>query len=433
MENKKYLLIDGNYFGHRVIHGIRIGQPDFNLTTSQQIFNFESSLNDSFINLFKSFNNNFHELIDNVIFVFDHKSWRKDIKYDGKHFKPYYISDAIELQHLGYKDNRKEDKEKSDIDWDNFNKSMSNFRMKIENIVATFNTDSSEGDDALFFLSQYFTNRDIDSIIFCTDGDLKSLINNNTMLLRNIKSNEFVISKFLNKKLFEPKNIIEQFTQVNTDTSFYDNLFSVDVSNGGTVKSRIVRIPGSGIEITDSTKNLIIKIICGDKKDNIFPIFRWKASTGKMNKKVTENMIIKAFEIFGYDWNEENCVTVFNDNKMMSMMLFELQKITKQKDAPMREVGAHYKHNLLLNKLSFETIPEFVIKNLENRVTEIIDLIDKNLKIEEILKIRLNVTTSDNAKDLIITSTPKNNGEGFIDICKQSESNNSIVNDILNS
>ena len=99
----------------------------------------------------------------------------------------------------------------------------------------------------------------------------------------------------------------------------------------------------------------------------------------------------------------------------------------------MREVGAHYKHNLLLNKLSFETIPEFVIKNLENRVTEIIDLIDKNLKIEEILKIRLNVTTSDNAKDLIITSTPKNNGEGFIDICKQSESNNSIVNDILNS
>ena len=33
---RKVLLVDASYFGHRIIHGTRIGNPDFNLESIQE-------------------------------------------------------------------------------------------------------------------------------------------------------------------------------------------------------------------------------------------------------------------------------------------------------------------------------------------------------------------------------------------------------------
>lgn len=440
---KRFLLIDGNYFCHRLVHGIRIGQPDFNLTTNQQMFNFESALNDGLINLYKSFNNDYHQLIDNVIFVFDNKSWRKSVFYDKiledgskifELFRPYYIEETDSTP-LGYKDNRKEQKEDSDIDYDNFNICMNNFRQKIKPGIACLHFDGGEGDDALTLITNTLSANLIESVIFCTDGDLKALINKNVIVMRNVKSKElpdgeFVISKYLYRQLYSEKTMIEKFTELNLDSLYYSLLFNVDVSGGGSVKSNKTRKPGAGINITDSSKNLLFKVICGDKKDNIFPIFRWKSSTGSKNMKVTEAMVAKAFEMSLIDFDEKTINEAFADNKIMSSILMNLKVITKQSTAPLNIVAKHYNHNLKMNKLSIDVFPEYVKENFQKNYDEIKHLIYQDLKLEDLLKLNLKVDKRDSAKDLIVSSIPT---ENILDLTQNKSTGNSIVDDILNS
>lgn len=421
---KRYLLIDGNYFAHRAIHGLRISQPDFNLTTIQQMNNFESLLNDSFINLFKSFNNGYHELLENIVFVFDNKSWRKSIEP----IKPYYISDDTKL---GYKDNRKEQKEESEIDYDNFNLTIENFQNKIKSQVPVIHFNGGEGDDALLLLTNKFSEQNIETIIFATDGDLKFLVNKNTILLRNSKSKElpdgeFIISTYLHSKLFAEKSILEKFTQTNLDTQFYDLLFSIDVTNGGVVKSNKIRKIGKGISLTDKYKNLLVKVICGDAKDNIFPLYRWRNPKDTMNMKVTETMLKKAFEMSLYDFDEKTVKKAFSEGKLMAQILINLKTVTKQTNVDLKSIVLHYQHNLRMNKLHIECLPEYVIENFNTCYNDVLPLINNKLELETLLKMNLKVHQNDNAKELIISSiVSEDNSKEVIN------ENQSIIDDIL--
>jgi len=421
---KRILIIDGNYFAHRAIHGLRISQPDFNLTTVQQMNNFESLLNDSFINLFKSFNNNYHELLQNIVFVFDGKSWRKSIEP----IKPYYINDDTKL---GYKDNRKEQKEESDIDYDNFNLTIENFRNKIKSQVPVIHFDGGEGDDALLLLTNKFSEQNIESIIFATDGDLKFLVNKNTILLRNVKSKElpdgeFIISSYLYSKMFAEKSMLEKFTQTNLDTQFYDLLFAIDVANGGSVKSNKIRKISNGISLTNKYTNLLIKVICGDAKDNIFPLYRWRNPKDTMNMKVTETMLKKAFEMSLYDFDEKTVKEAFSDGKLMAQILVNLKTVTKQSNVELKQIVEHYQHNLRMNKLSVECLPEYVINNFNSCYDGVLPLINKTMELETLLKMNLKVHQNDSAKELIISSIiDKVNTKEVIN------ENQSIIDDIL--
>lgn len=451
---KRYLLIDGNYFAHRLIHGIRIGQPDFNLDGQQEMYNFENGLNNSLLSIFSSFNNDFHNLIDNIVFVFDKNSWRKDVKYEimsatneptgmFEYLRPYYI-DKNSTEPLGYKENRVAQKEGSDINFDNFHQCIKNFITKIEKTVPVMIFDGAEGDDALFFLTQEFTKRKIESIIFATDGDLKSLVNEYTILLRNTKSKdlpngEFIISKNLNNKLFSEKTMMQRFTEIDIDSAYYNLLFNIDIDNNGTTRSVKQRFPGVDINLSDYYKNLIVKVITGDKKDNIFPIIRWvgNGASGR-NMKVTEKMIEKAFEMSLYDYDEKTCEELFSDNLMMSTILLNLRMVTKQYTAPLDKIAKHYKHNLKMNRLDMNCIPEYVYKNYLTKYKEIDTLIYQDLSRENLFKLNLAVNTSDSAKELIVSSIPKDLTESerleFYDEFKNTQqSTNPLINDILNS
>lgn len=421
---KRYFIIDGNYFAHRALHGIRTNQTDFNLSTIQQMNNFESLLNNSFITLVKSFNNTFHDLFENFIFVFDHKSWRKSIEP----YKPYYINDETLI---GYKENRVEKKEVSDIDYNNLHICIDNFRNKIKSIIPIIHFDGGEGDDGLLLLTNKFNKQNIESIIFATDGDLKYLVNKNTIFFSNTKSKDlpdgqFIISNYLSSKLFSEKSLIEKFTQLNIENNFYDLLFAIDITTSGTVKSNKFRKLNSGISITNKWQNLIVKIISGDAKDNIFPIFRWRNTKNTMNMKVTEAMIKKAFEQSLMDFNEKNIYECFNDGKLMGQILVNLKSITKQTEVPLNKIVEHYQHNLRLEQLDIKSLPTEIIQNFEECYSKNIDLIYKKIDIIELEKINLQVNQIDNAKELIIDSIDKNFNNKFENI-----QNQSLIDDIL--
>lgn len=448
---KRFLLVDGNYFCHRLIHGIKIGQPDFNLDSKLEMDNFEASLNNSLISLFNTFNNDYQNLIDNIVFVFDNNSWRKNIKYPVTYtdiesgeeiikqefFKPYYI-DNSDTTPLGYKENRIEQKEESSINYDNFHIVIRNFINTISPVVPVLDFEGAEGDDALYFISNTLAEKEIETIIFATDGDLKSLISKYTILFRNSKSKElpngeFVISNYLFNKLYSEKSMMERFTQINIDNSYYNLLFNIDIDNGGKVKSFKVRKPNVDINVTEHYKNLIVKVISGDRKDNIFPIIRWNSGgAAKRNMRVTEKMIEKAFEMSLFDYDEKTCKQAFEDNKIMSQILINLRVVTKQFNAPLNKIVAHYKHNLLMNKLDISCIPDYVYSNYLLNLKEIENLLFQDLKIETLLKMNMKLNTSDSAKELIVNSIPENNQFNSNNPSNpNNQSNNPLVNEIL--
>lgn len=448
---KKVLVIDGNYFAHRIIHGVRITQPDFTLDTQQQRFNFESMLNQALVTIYKSFNNDFHKLINNVVFVFDHHSWRKDIKYpvldaDGnetgemEYLRPYYIDTNDTETLLGYKDNRKELKKLNDINWEMFDMCLDNFRTRISTVIACLHNKGSEGDDNLFFITNLLAEKNYLSIIFATDGDLRSTVNNNVIYLKNVKSKqspdgEFVISDDIYKEMFEEKSIVDIMLGAKEDMSYFETLFKIDISNGGTVRSNKVRVKETNIYKSRVQKDLLIKVICGDKKDNILPIFRW-TSKGR-NYKPTEKMLEKAFAaVEAMDFNEENVAKCFADKALMSRVLVALCDIVDQPRTVLKSIAKHYYHNLKLNDLSFESIPKEVYTNFLECYYKNEELINQELDIMDIQKLQLNVHQNDSAKDLIVSSikdgenTPEVNP---FDILKPQASSNPLVNDILNS
>jgi len=418
--DKKYLLVDASYFAHRIIHGIRISQPDFILETKQEMDNFESMLNNSLITLYNSLNNNNHQLIDNIIFAFDNKSWRKSVEP----IRPYYLKEN-DTTPLGYKENRKEKKDSHVLNYDNFHICLNNFQTKIEKTITCINVEGAEADDILFLLTDKFNKENILSIIFCTDGDLNTLVNDNVIILKNIKSNkspdgEFVISKNIFDYNFKEKSIMETMLGSQNDTSYFTDLFKIDITNGGTKKSNINRLPNINIYSPEIHKDLLIKCICGDSKDNIFPIFRWENSTGSRNMKVTETMINKAFEMFeDLSFNNENVAKCFEDSKLMSQIIVGLKNITKQENIDMKLVGNHYKHNLLMNKLCFENIPTIVNQKFNLKVLELENLIYNN-DLTKLSTLNLSVNQTDSAKKLIFDSIP-------------TENTNDLVNSILNS
>lgn len=421
---KNFLLIDGNFFGHRLIHGIRIGQPEFGLTTLQEKNNFEVYLNNSLLSFFRAFNNDHHKLIDNIVFVFDNQSWRKSIEAH----RPYYI-DELATELISYKENRVAIKEESDIDWDAFDECMNNFRKKIEGIVCCISVLGCEGDDSLLFLTKKLSAQNINSIIFCTDGDLKQLVNNQTMLFRNIKSKispngEFCISPGLYKKLFSEKTAMEIMTKSTFDNSFHKNLFNVDLA-AGEAKSTIVREAGTSILIPEPVLGALCKVICGDKKDNVFPIFRWQ--TNDKFYKVTEKMIEKAWKVHGMPFNEQSAIQTLNDQEILINLLVALRGITKQVNAPMKSVGTHFKHNMRIIMLQETFIPEDVKQRFDNAYLVIENrLIEKELTLVDLMTILNKTEIMDNAKELLINSLPTGNEE-----IVKSETN-SLIDDILN-
>lgn len=350
----RYLLIDGDFFCHRGIHGMKTINQNITLDTNGEMINYEKHLVNSFRTLIRVFNNDKRNLIDNVIFVFDNFSWRKSITP----IKPYYIND--DTTPINYKENRKEQKEQSDLNYDNFSICKSNFIEKLKEIksIAVFNVQGFEGDDALLMLKEKLFKPDNSCLVFCTDGDLKQLMYSDIenpyspeyfMLYRNIKSSaapegEFVISKELCDKLYST-DIVNSFLNA-TDLSklYFENLFNISLKDENSI---VKRTKGMGISVASPTISLLIKIICGDKKDNIFPIFRWYTKTGSI-RNVTERMVQVAFEELDFKFDEVGAQEVYNDKIKLTQLLYTLRENTKQDDIDIQIIGKHFAHNRMM-------------------------------------------------------------------------------------
>jgi len=402
---KRILLIDGNYFAMRVLGQLNIGDSSNNLESNFEVQTFQNSLNASLINLYATFNNENQNLVDQVIFAVDGYSWRKEVPPH----RPYYIDEVKDKRPVGYKENRKEKKEESSINYDNFNLYYSKFVESIKEKVHVFNIKGLEGDDEIMLISNKLAaNKDVELIVFCTDGDLVQTVKNNCLLLRNIRSGEcpngeFVISAGKYTEIFE-KSAKDAFFGNSLDISYYNRLFAICIGNihGN---SKIPRSLNKGISIATPFKTALIKSICGDKKDNIFSILAWKSTTGTMEFKITEKIMEKALKVHGYPLTENVCQKILGDKEILINVMLSLREVTKQNHVPLESMGKHLKHNLKMIVLAKNNLPENYLEDFNKLWDEKESSILTETFDQTVLR-SMNVTTKDSATDIFEKSMP---------------------------
>lgn len=395
---RKVLVIDGNYFANRCLGGLNMGDRMNNLETSNEQQAFLSALNNGLYTLYDEFK----PYVQNLIFCCDNSSWRKKVTP----FRPYYIAEDSNVP-IGYKENRKDKKEKSPINYDNFYSLFREFVESLKSNIIVFDIPGLEGDDLIMLLGQVAALNPelLELIVFCTDGDMHQTVRDNVMLMRNIKSGdcpygEFVISYSKYCKIFEG-DVKSQLLNSNIDNTFYKQLFGMSINGPKSVERSL----NEGIVIATPIKLALIKSICGDKKDNIFPLFRWLASTGSKSFSVTENHIIKALDKFDIKLTETACRQILGDKELIRKLLEQLKIITKQKDVNTEFLLSHLRHNMRMNILSKTHLSEDLIKSFDicfkvNKNNIFNGVFDENQAKT------LQKTSKDNARNLLEQSIP---------------------------
>lgn len=380
LNKPKYLLIDGDYFLHRYLHQPtdkkkdKSEKPKMLLNTKTEMDNFKISVYNGIQSDFE----NCCGFFDDIIVVFDNDSWRKSVDA----VRPYYL-DELDATPLRYKANRDADKEKANVNFVNFYLAKAQIIEELnQNGVKVLCVKGCEGDDLLAYLAN--KNNDNLLVVRCSDGDMKYIVKDNVMLFRSIVSKvapngEFVISEKIFNNIFGKQDILAIFTNntsTNQDNEKFRRLFQTDFNNK---LNFISREPHKGVIKTERYIGLFLKCVCGDKKDNIFELFRWLSSTGNKWMKITELMIQKDFvkSFPNETYNDESVKRLFFDSENKAENLYKLftsfitNKKELNKDIDINNIIEHFHHNVRLNMLEAENIPESVLEEIKIAVKSI--------------------------------------------------------------
>jgi hypothetical protein len=348
----RLLIIDGNYFANRSLGIINKTNDILNtLDTDEQMLQFEQALSVHLISLWKTFS----PFFNNFIFVSDSNSWRKNVAP----YKPYYATDTTLI---GYKEPRADIKEKSDTNYPNFYKVYNKFLATLSAPTIphphplALKIDNLEGDDLIMYISFICKEASIENCIFSTDKDLIQLVNEYCFMFANTKSTKAPNGAFyLHPKTYEkyfscsdPLSML--LNQSNDDKVSFQEITHLNLFD----TEPITRSIDTGITIAQKNSLIVSKIICGDKADNILPLFRWAASTGTRNYSVTEKMIEKALLNTSFKSLDYSDILrcVFNDTttdpNILISFLTSLKFICKQDHVPLVSIVTHFWHNTKL-------------------------------------------------------------------------------------
>lgn len=231
---KVNLIIDGNYLLHKdvfILFGMKTLYSDL-----------PQLLRNDIDNLMKLYS------FDNVYFVSDSKlRWRKE----------YY-----EL----YKDNRKQDDK---IDWQYVHIEYNKFKSDISQLsnVIMYEVDWAEGDDLISYITQNSNEKGQSNIIIASDGDLHQLIKFD---INKEYINVMYNYKFSDERTYWPMNynvfIQEMYSSVG------NSLFDMNDDNEFLHFLEDIEFKTKTKEVSPE-ETLIVKMVSGDKKDNVPSVF----------------------------------------------------------------------------------------------------------------------------------------------------------------
>lgn len=333
------LIIDGHNFFYRSLwSNFRQGSKTKVLSTQKDMDSYEKKLMLDFCSVVKQLN----PIINDVVFVEDSHSWRKDL-----------------LLQQEYKGNRKKIQE--DIDKKGFDAVISNFTDTLRNIgVKVSRTERSEGDDLIYAWSEYLFNNGKSSLIISTDRDLNQLVkcvDDVHIIQYGPVNNKLWVSESSNR-IIQKLNEKQEITQEN----LFDELFVVSIENDPFERF----VETTNIEVVDPEKVRFMKIVGGDTSDNIFPVYYKSGTETTRAKGLGPKTVEKIYNQFKDKLGCEFDYHIYNQEdtiKLLCNVIYDVAKINDE-EFTRRMLFENIKTNTSLVSLTNESIPDDVLQNM---------------------------------------------------------------------
>jgi len=320
------LIVDGNYMLSKLV---------FTLHKHNLLF---GALEESLENTLSSYRKMFP--FANTYLVSDsrEKSWRKDLTNK-------------------YKANRKKS---SDIDWEFVYKTYNKFKENAKT-YKVLEAPTLEGDDWITYLVSKANSQGRSAMIVSNDYDIKQLINYNIdPLYINIMSNEM----HNRQKVFMPSNykvFLNSLSKLPNDDIFNlnDNAEFLELISSFQDKHDVQEV--------DSVMSLVVKLISGDKSDNISSVWSQKGTTGKLRgigEAGAKTIYAMYLEEFGeVDLKDPDLFENIAD------LICEKKKLSKTKIEII--INNLHKNSKVID-LDLENLPKPVLEKMESVYSEVI-------------------------------------------------------------
>lgn len=332
------LIIDGHNFFYRSIWSTFKQGGKKILTTQKDMDTFEKKLMLDFCAVVKQAS----PIINDVVFVRDSHSWRKDL-----------------LLQQEYKGNRK--KVNDEIDKNGFNTVTANFINTLRNLgVKVSYTERSEGDDLIYAWSDYLFNEGKSSLIMSTDRDLNQLVkcvNDVHIIQYGPVNNKLWVSEGT-KKFIDKLNEKHEVTQEN----LFNEIFTISIENDPFERF----IESTNVEVVDPEKVRFMKVVGGDTSDNIYPVYYKPGTETTRAKGLGEKTVEKIYNQFKEKLGCEFDYHIYCQEdtiKMLSNVIYDVAKINDE-NFTRRMLFENIKTNASLVSLTNETIPQDVLDNM---------------------------------------------------------------------
>ena len=297
----------------------------------------------------------------NLLYGGLHKALEHNINTYRKWFpftNVYLVSDSKEKSWRKgildtYKGTRKKD---SDIDWEFVYTAYDEFKNSVRDIVKVMEAPKVEGDDFIAFLVEKSNREGLSTLIVSNDYDIKQMVDYKLEpLIINMMTNEM----YNKEKLFIPKNY--QLFMNKLSKLPNDDIFNLNDNN-----ELMALIQGfiSKYEVHEivPTESLLLKIISGDKSDNISSIWNVtkNGKTRGIGDVTSKKIYNKYLEEFGdVDINDID----LHDN--IADLICEEKKISKSNIPTIVE---KIRFNRKLIELKINNLPKEIVNLMEETI-----------------------------------------------------------------
>lgn len=341
MTNKCTLLIDGNWL---LISRFSVMNNLFRSTLTEEQLNVSvEKLKDMMARSINSVLNRF-PMFDNVVFVSDGGSWRKQLPAPSQ------------LDDTSYKGNR-EDKSK-DVSWNHVFKALSGISKACKAQGITTSTQMNiEGDDWIWYWSRRLNAQGINCVIWSSDHDLIQLVQNKggifTAWLYEFKGkSEIVFHDSLRIKEPDP-NDLDFFMQ----PQIFKPQLIIDIEK-----------KCGNISYIDPDTIINDKIICGDVSDNIKSVARMKK--GGRIYGVGHKEWIKLAD----QYNIHTIQDLITHKEDVAHYIKGLKKFTSNNDVTIEKILEMMDYNIKLVWLNEDVIPETITAVMNNQDYKVVDV-----------------------------------------------------------
>lgn len=329
MKNKLTLLIDGNWL---LMSRMSIMTKGFDKNNSEIV---KKQTGDELKELIaRSINvmlNRFNE-IDNIIFISDGGSWRKQLR----------IPDT--LVNTTYKGNR--GASHIELDWDYIYKSFSEVFNHCKELGITCSQYANcEGDDWVWYWSRRLNSEGTHCMIWSSDNDLKQLV--------QVDPNTQAFTAWYNDKagLWLNKSM---------DTSFNDIDFFMQAQYISPILESVKTKVRKKYSYIDPNEIILNKILCGDAGDNI------KAVVGFDKGGRHYNFAQKDYKTLVNDLNLNTIDDLLKSYSKVAEYICNMKKF-KPYNFNVNEVETMLKYNTKLVWLHEDVIPDTIIVTMNQQ------------------------------------------------------------------